>query len=125
MTTTGTWHPPSFGTGGFLHEGQLFTNPPFAMTTNINEAPNRDSQHGGMERVGVITQQLKASMREGVNWRELSLHPAGREALDMIAHKIGRILSGTDPHDREHWEDLAGYAHAAMRTFDLLNGVER
>jgi hypothetical protein len=30
MTTiTGTWYPPSFGTGGFLHEGQLFINPPF------------------------------------------------------------------------------------------------
>ena len=33
MTTTGTWYPPSLGTGGFLHEGQLFTNPPFKMTT--------------------------------------------------------------------------------------------
>ena len=33
MTTTGPWYPPSLGTGGFLHEGQLFTNPPFKMTT--------------------------------------------------------------------------------------------
>lgn len=32
MTTTGTWYPPALGTGGFLHEGQLFTNPPFNMT---------------------------------------------------------------------------------------------
>lgn len=31
--TAGTWYPPSLGTGGFLHEGQLFTNPPFKMTT--------------------------------------------------------------------------------------------
>lgn len=32
-TTTGTWYPPSLGTGGFLAEieGQLFTNPPFFM----------------------------------------------------------------------------------------------
>lgn len=34
-TTTGTWYPLSLGTGGFLAEieGQLFTNPPFKMTT--------------------------------------------------------------------------------------------
>jgi uncharacterized protein YjbI with pentapeptide repeats len=29
ITTAGTWYPPSLGTGGFLHEGQLFINPPF------------------------------------------------------------------------------------------------
>ena len=29
---TGTWYPPSLGTGGVLIEAQLFTNPPFKMT---------------------------------------------------------------------------------------------
>ena len=32
-----------------------------------------------------------------------------RESLDMIAHKIGRILAG-DPDFRDHWDDIAGYA---------------
>jgi hypothetical protein len=40
-TTTGTWYPPSLGTGGFLHEGQLFTNPPFKMTDNITHLRKR------------------------------------------------------------------------------------
>jgi len=31
------------------------------------------------------------------------------EALDMIAHKIGRILAG-DPHYVDSWVDIAGYA---------------
>lgn len=77
-------------------------------------APNRDHQHGGMEFVGELAQDLKESMRIGKNWDRLS---AGRrEALDMIAHKIARILSGADPHDQQHWEDVAGYAQAAMRS---------
>ena len=39
-TITGTWYPPSLGTGGFLHEGQLFTNPPFKMTDLVNHPPH-------------------------------------------------------------------------------------
>jgi hypothetical protein len=75
--------------------------------------PNRDEQHGGMERVGSRAQLLKGIMREGYNWWQLT--PGEREALEMIAHKIARILSGADPHDPQHWEDVAGYAQAAMR----------
>lgn len=42
MTTTGTWYPPTAGTGGFLIEGQLFTNPPLKMTL-----PNDYARCGG------------------------------------------------------------------------------
>jgi hypothetical protein len=80
------------------------------MTPNI---PNRDEQHGGMEAVGSLSQSLKIPIHHGTNWYLLT--PGEQEALDMIAHKIARILSGSDPHDPEHWEDVAGYAHAAMR----------
>lgn len=37
------------------------------------------------------------------------LNDCQRESLDMIAHKIGRILAG-DPDFRDHWDDIAGYA---------------
>jgi hypothetical protein len=76
--------------------------------------PNRDHQHGGMEAVGQLAQNLKGAIRTGDNWHRLT--PGEQEALDMICHKIARILSGADPHDPEHWTDLAGYAHAAMRS---------
>lgn len=79
--------------------------------------PNRDHQHGGMEAVGEISQHIKLAMRDGRNWE--SLTAGEQEALDMIAHKIARILSGADPHDPEHWTDLAGYAHAAMRSREV------
>ena len=32
-----------------------------------------------------------------------------KEALDMIAHKIGRICAG-NPNFKDHWADIAGYA---------------
>ena len=79
----------------------------------MTEIPNRDHQHGGMEPVGIRAQLLKGIMREGRNWWHLT--PGERESLEMIQHKIARILSGSDPHDPEHWEDVAGYAQAAMR----------
>lgn len=31
------------------------------------------------------------------------------EAIDMIFHKIARILSG-NPDEIDHWQDIAGYA---------------
>lgn len=43
------------------------------------------------------------------------------EALEMIAHKIGRILNG-DPGYADSWVDIAGYAQLVA---DRLNGVER
>lgn len=86
--------------------------------------PNRDHQHGGLDAVGITSQQIKASMREGSNWKSLALHPAAREALDMIAHKTARVLSGSDPHDFQHWEDIAGYATAFMRTWSELHEDE-
>ena len=80
--------------------------------TDLN-IPNRDKQHGGIEAVGQLAQNMKGTLRAGQNW--ILLTHGEQEALDMIAHKIARILSGADPHDSQHWEDVAGYAHAAMR----------
>ena len=77
--------------------------------------PNRDEQHGGLAEVGPCAQEIKAAMRHAPNWARGPLGASEREALDMIAHKIARILCGADPYDPEHWTDIAGYAEAAMR----------
>jgi len=82
--------------------------------------PNRDHQHGGIEAVGMVSQNLKDSMRSGINWNRLSC--GEQEALDMVAHKIGRILSGDNPHDPQHWEDVAGYPQAVMRATRVEDG---
>ena len=68
----------------------------------------REKTHGPYARHARITQSLKATIWDfGGNARMLS--PTQAEALDMIAHKIGRILAG-DPNHIDHWLDIAGYA---------------
>jgi phage terminase large subunit GpA-like protein len=66
-----------------------------------------------MLMVGLLAQALKSLLHGGRNWRRLN--PGEQEALDMICHKLARIMCGADPHDHEHWEDVAGYAIAARR----------
>jgi hypothetical protein len=50
------------------------------------------------------------------NWALLSA--SQKEALEMIAHKIGRILNG-DPNYDDSWRDIAGYAELIVKQ---LNG---
>lgn len=65
------------------------------------------------ERYGVfsghagIAQGLKQVMRDTDNWGALSSDK--KEALEMIAHKIARILNG-DPDYVDSWHDIAGYS---------------
>lgn len=72
----------------------------------------RGKTHGDYEEHARATQRLKEVMRfQSQNgfacWAKLD--EPQRESLDMIAHKIGRILAG-DPDFRDHWDDIAGYA---------------
>ena len=67
----------------------------------------RGRTHGDYSEHAACTQTLKFHMEETRNWSMLNF--TQRETLHMIAHKIGRILSG-DPNFRDHWADIAGYA---------------
>lgn len=66
----------------------------------------RHKTHGDYTVHADITQQLKNIMYPHIT--NAHTNPM-RESLDMIAHKIGRILAG-DPDFRDHWDDIAGYA---------------
>lgn len=68
---------------------------------------DRAKTHGDYYRTSMMAQELKDAMRRGVNWK--SLDDMQRETLEMIASKISRILSG-NPHESDHWRDIAGYA---------------
>lgn len=77
-------------------------------TTDVDATLNqRGSRYGEFKTHAQITQDLKEVMRLTDNW-EL-LQPFQVEALEMIAHKIGRILNG-DPNYDDSWIDIAGYA---------------
>ena len=67
----------------------------------------RGSRYGKFKDGAAIMQELKFVMREVDGWHNLT--PSQREALDMIQHKIGRILNG-DPTYNDSWKDIAGYA---------------
>lgn len=67
----------------------------------------RGTRYGDFGEHARITQNIKAAMVCSPNWEVLS--PAMRESLEMIAHKIGRILNG-DPTYKDSWTDIVGYA---------------
>ena len=67
----------------------------------------RGSTHGDFTDHSKIAQGLKRVAYSGVK-NEL-LTDIQREALDMILHKVARIVSGNPDH-KDHWHDIAGYA---------------
>lgn len=67
----------------------------------------RGSRYGKFKDGAEIMQSLKDTMRDVDGWNNLTA--SQKEALDMIQHKIGRILNG-DPTYDDSWKDIAGYA---------------
>lgn len=80
---------------------------PKAITTE------RGKTHGKFSNTSDIIQRFKRVMYFGETQRvkanQPPLTPAEREAMEMILHKCGRILSG-DASFPDHWDDIAGYA---------------
>ena len=67
----------------------------------------RGSRYGNFEDHARITQAIKYEIRQGDSFTKMEDDMV--EALDMIAHKIGRIVNG-DPRYADSWADIAGYA---------------
>lgn len=67
----------------------------------------RGNRYGEFNRHAILTQGIKEIIREGMSFTKMDDDMI--EALDMIAHKIGRIANG-DPHYADSWVDIAGYA---------------
>ena len=66
----------------------------------------RGSRYGDFIEHATITQAIKNAMAEGENWGNMD--DDQQECLEMIAHKIGRILNG-DPNYIDSWTDIIGY----------------
>lgn len=91
------------------------------MTANVYDVlSQRAATHGHFPEHAQISQDLKLTMIHARNWNVLTA--SQREALEMIAHKIGRILAG-DPNTNDHWDDTAGYATLASQAITLENPV--
>jgi uncharacterized protein DUF6378 len=70
----------------------------------------RGKTHGKFEDHAHYAQELKRI----ISWEAHKFTDEQREALAMIAHKIGRIMAG-DPNFADHWDDIAGYARLVSR----------
>lgn len=93
------------------------TNP----TSPSELTEERGKTHGSFADHARITLCMKELMQQELLNRQARgqspLTDQHRESLDMITHKIGRIIAG-DPTFQDHWDDIAGYAHIANKKFE-------
>lgn len=76
-------------------------------TTIESTLAERNARYGRFEDHARIAQAIKECMRMQEGWARLRADQ--REALEMVAHKVARILNG-DPNYDDSWTDIAGYA---------------
>lgn len=72
----------------------------------------RGTTHGDFACNAIYGQELRGLFRSSPQW--ITMPPQHREALDMIATKVSRILSGQSEHE-DHWSDISGYAELARK----------
>lgn len=91
------------------------------MTDITTTLTQRGARYGAFKGHAEVTQHLKAYYRDELAKRGKTMDADQYEAMDMIMHKIGRIVNG-DPNYDDSWIDIAGYAQLVA---DRLNGIER
>lgn len=69
----------------------------------------REKTHGNFRDHARCTRRLKAVLRDELEIVGNPITMEQEEALDMIFHKIGRIVAG-DANFVDHWDDMAGYS---------------
>jgi hypothetical protein len=81
----------------------------------------RQKTHGSFKDNAEISQQLKHIFHEHIvtNFGAVKV-----EALDMIALKLSRILSG-QANFKDHWKDISGYSLLAMEACDEDTSVQK
>ncbi len=78
-----------------------------ASDTDIKDTlAQRGSVYGDFREQGRITQNLKRAMHDSPNWHKLPGYM--KEGLDMVQHKISRLLNG-DPLYDDNVHDILGY----------------
>ena len=76
---------------------------------------DRGARYGKFFDHAKITQNIKRAMQDSPNWNKLD--DDQKEALEMTAHKIGRILNG-DPNYADSWHDIIGYTRLVEARLD-------
>ena len=79
------------------------------MTETTEILKERGQRYGRFDGHANVTQRLKGVIAGELHIRRKELANDQQEALDMICHKIGRIING-DANYEDSWRDIAGYA---------------
>lgn len=66
----------------------------------------RGTKYGEFIGHATIAQNIKDAMKASPNWSTLAKDQ--KECLEMLAHKVARILNG-DPNYHDSWHDIIGY----------------
>jgi len=83
---------------------------------NIDETlAGRLKTYGAFSDHADIAQMLKKSMWSTPNWDKLDTDM--KEALEMVQHKIARILNG-DPTYLDNWHDIIGYTRLVEKRLE-------
>lgn len=82
---------------------------PMAKDSISGVLAQRGTRYGAFIGHSEICQDLKATIKLHLDNRQKTLHWDQQEALDMICHKIARIING-DADYADSWVDIAGYA---------------
>lgn len=104
------WQPPA-----------LLPVPEVPVTSVDTVLNDRAKDYGKFIEGAEIMQMLKRLVHNYIEDRGTPLAFDQREAIDMIIHKLGRIING-NPDKVDHWTDIAGYAKLVA---DRLEGNAR
>lgn len=90
-----------------------------------NTIKERTKTCGEFRDITKTSYDLKYTLRQGEKFPRIP--PYMVEAMDMIAHKLARIVQG-DPLYIDHWRDIQGYARLVeneLKQNALLSNFEK
>ena len=106
-----SWQPP-----------ELLPVPSFPDETNVDEVlDQRAVDYGAFKDGAELMQGIKRQLAAHAQKHGKTFADDQWEALEMIVHKMGRIVNG-NPDKVDHWTDIAGYAKLVA---DRLEGRVR
>lgn len=82
----------------------------------------RKERYGEYSTTALIAQQLKGMMHESPSWHMLTA--SQREGLEMIQHKIARIVNG-DPSYLDSFIDIIGYTKLIVEDMEKNHGTKK
>ena len=109
--------------GALKYDGERsIVNPAITMETNVDAIlDSRAKDYGRFKDGAALMQGMKRLMSDHARVHDKTFADDQWEALEMIVHKIARIING-NPDKVDNWVDIAGYATLVA---DRLEGNAR